>query len=203
MHRSRIVVTCLALVLGPAATARADLDGFLSGLNVQARADMHGFSVRLAAQFGVSDADVQAVIRVVDAPADAFMCFQLGHWTHKQPDVVLRTMRTGKGKGWGAIAQDLGIKPGSAEFKTLKNGDLALTGKPASTKSKGNGKSKDKEKGSSLGNLAPPPSRPLTLVSTRQFYRFVGRLGSDGSDNGLSSFAGGTRLRFIHFSAIR
>ena len=32
-----------------------------------------------------------------------------------------------KGQGWGAIAKDLGIKPGSAEFHALKNGDFGYT----------------------------------------------------------------------------
>jgi len=140
MRRASIIVACLAFVVGLAAPARADLDVFLANLNVQAKADLRGFSLKLAAQFGVADVEVQRVIRSVEAPADAFMCFQLGEMAHKQPDVVLEAIKSGKGKGWGAIAQRLGIAPGSAEFKALKEGNFALTGQPKGKADKGKGK---------------------------------------------------------------
>lgn len=140
MRRASIIIACLALVVGLAAPAHAGLDAFLAGLNVQAKTDLRGFSLKLAAQFGVGDAEVQAVLRSVGTPADAFMCFQLGEFAHKQPTVVVEAIKADKGKGWGVIAQRLGIKPGSAEFKALKDGDFALTGKPKAPADKGKGK---------------------------------------------------------------
>jgi hypothetical protein len=140
MRRASITIACLAFVVGLAAPAYADLDEFLRGLNVQAKADMHGFTLKVAAQFGFGEAQVQAVIRSTETPADAFMCFQLGQMAHKQPDVVLEAIKSGKGNGWGAIAQRLGIAPGSAEFKALKDGDLALTGEPGAKAGKAKGK---------------------------------------------------------------
>ena len=140
MRRASITIACLAFVVGLAAPAHADLDAFLARLNVEARADIRGFSLKLAGQFGVGEAEVQAVIRSVEAPADAFMCFQLGEMSHKQSSVVLEAIKSGKGKGWGAIAQRLGIAPGSAEFKALKEGDLALTGQPKAKADKAKGK---------------------------------------------------------------
>ena len=54
----------------------------------------------------------------------------------RQPtDRVLREYRTSKGKGWGVIAQSLGIKPGSAEFHALNGQDL-YTGNPGKAKGK-------------------------------------------------------------------
>jgi hypothetical protein len=52
------------------------------------------------------------------------------------------TYKRNKGKGWGVIAQRLGIKPGSAEFHRLKKGDFELAGGKAGGKGKGNGKGK-------------------------------------------------------------
>jgi hypothetical protein len=53
-----------------------------------------------------------------------------------------------KGKGWGVIAKNLGIKPGSAEFHALKRGDLSFTGEPgAGEGQKGQGKGKGKGRG--------------------------------------------------------
>jgi hypothetical protein len=134
------------------AVAGGGLDGFLSNLNVQARADMNGFSGRVSAQFGVPEVQVRAVLGTVSEPADAFMVFQLGEMSHRSPDSVLRVYQANKGKGWGVIAQNLGIKPGSAEFHALKRGDFELRGESGGGhgnghgNGKGNGKGKGKKK---------------------------------------------------------
>ena len=146
MRRARMIIACLALVVGLAAPAYAGLDGFLAGLNAQAKADPRGFSLKLIAQFGVGHAEVQAVLGSVAAPADAFMCFQLGEFAHQPPDVVLAAMKTERGKGWGVVAQRLGIAPGSPEFKALKRGDFALTGKPKAKPAAGKAKGKGHKK---------------------------------------------------------
>jgi hypothetical protein len=77
------------------------------------------------------------------------MVFQLGQMSGKQPEKVVTVYQAGKGKGWGAIAKDLGIKPGSAEFHALKNGDLVFDGKPVESGAapgKGRGKGKGHNK---------------------------------------------------------
>ena len=143
MKRITFVVLMLGLFCAQA-IAGGGLDGFLSNVNVQARADLPGFSATVSAQFGVPVPQVQAILTRVDAPADAFMVFQLGQMAHKQPEVVLKTYRIHKGKGWGVIAKQLGIKPGSKEFHALKNGDLVYGPAPADGPSKGKGKGKGK-----------------------------------------------------------
>jgi hypothetical protein len=130
----RMVLICLAIsLLLPVAAFASGLEVFLSNVNVQARADMPGFSVGLSTQFGVPVAQVQAVIRSVPEPADAFMVLQLGQMSGKRPDTVLAVYGPNKKRGWGAIAKDLGIKPGSAQFHALKNGDLHFTGRHANS----------------------------------------------------------------------
>ena len=144
----RIVLAALALFLisGPA-VAGGGLDGFLQSLNVQARADLNGFSAKLSAQFGVPEVQVRTVIGTVREPADAFMCLQLGQWTQKPSEQVVKVYNTHQGKGWGVIAKSLGIKPGSAEFHALKRGDLTFSGQPAGDQGEGPGKGKGKGKG--------------------------------------------------------
>ena len=144
MKRSFVAAALFALIAGLAVNVYADLDGFLSNLNIQARADMNGFSVKLGAQFGVPVPQVQGIIRSVEMPADAFMCLQLSQWSNRQPDMVVTTYKANKGKGWGVIAKQLGIKPGSAEFHALKRGDLYFTGAPGEVSSQGKGKDKGK-----------------------------------------------------------
>jgi len=121
-------VAFLAFVLFSPAPARADLNSFLSSLNMQAQVDLPGFQLKVSTQFGVPIPQVQTVLQTVQKPADAFMVFQLGQMSSKPPETVVQTYQANKTKGWGVIAQELGIKPGSAEFHALKNGDLAFTG---------------------------------------------------------------------------
>lgn len=127
--------------------ASGGLESFLSNLNIQAKADMNGFTARLSAQFGVPGAQVSAVINTVREPADAFMVYQLGHMTRQAPDAVVRVYQKNRGKGWGVIAKEMGIKPGSREFHALKRGDFSLTGNPDGGGSEGPGKGKGRGRG--------------------------------------------------------
>jgi hypothetical protein len=144
---NRIVPSVLTLLLFCGqAIAGSGLDGFLSNINVQARADLGGFSAKVSVQFGVPVPQVQAILKTVDTPADAFMVFQLGQMARRQPEVVVQTYKTHKGKGWGVIAKELGIKPGSKEFHALKNGDLVFGDTPADSPAKGKGQGKGHKK---------------------------------------------------------
>lgn len=139
----KIVFAAMALFLFCGqAVAGGGLDGFISSLNIQARADMNGFSAGLSAQFGVPVAQVQTVIGAVPTPADAFMVLQLGQWTGMPPATVIEVYQANRGKGWGVIAKELGIKPGSPEFHALKRGDLVFGGAPGGKPGKGKGKGK-------------------------------------------------------------
>jgi len=141
MHR--IVLTLLvAILVTVPGVAAASLDSFLGSVNAQARVDLPGFHAKVSAQFGVPVPQVEAVLGMVATPADAFMVFQLGQMTHRPPETVVHTYQAHKGKGWGVIAKELGIKPGSREFHALKNGDLVFGDTPGdrSDKGKGNGK---------------------------------------------------------------
>lgn len=127
------------------AMAGEGLDGFLNHLNVQARGDMNGFSAKVAMQFGVPEARVRVVLGSVREPADAFMVFQLGQMAQCPQERVMEVYKTRRGQGWGVMAKELGIKPGSPEFHALKRGDLRFDGKPQEGKpgkGKGHGKGK-------------------------------------------------------------
>ena len=147
MRKSIVAASIFCLVAGFSAGAHASLDNFLTSVNVQARANIDNFAIRLGAQFGVPVPQVQAIIHSVDSPADAFMALQIGQMTGRHPDAVLQTYSREKENGWGAIAKSMGIKPGSAEFHALKRGDLAFTGKPGGRYDRHNGKDKGKDKG--------------------------------------------------------
>lgn len=148
MKRSVTLLVC-TLLLCLATAAWASLDSFMANLNVQARADLPGFKAGISAQFGVPLPQVDMVFAQVAAPADVFMTFQLGQMANKPAPVVLQTYHTSKSKGWGVMAKELGIKPGSAEFHALKSGNLRYTGQQSGggDDSPGKGKGKGKGKG--------------------------------------------------------
>lgn len=140
----KILIALFCVLFSAHATAGGGLDGFLSKLNAQAKSDLAGFSARIGAQFGIPEAQVKVVISTVKQPADAFMVFQLGQMARQPTDRVLQVYQSGKGKGWGAMARDLGIKPGSPEFHALKRGDFHLG--DASSDDHGNGKGRGRGK---------------------------------------------------------
>jgi hypothetical protein len=140
-----LLITCFA------ALAHADLAGFLNALNAEAKADPDSYSQKLGSQFGVAAEKVHDIINVVENPADAFMVLQVGQMTQKEPEQVLEQYERNKGKGWGVIAQELGIKPGSDEFHALKDGDLSFTGRPDKDADVGPGKAKGKNKDKGKG----------------------------------------------------
>jgi len=143
-----VLLSLIICLLLPLTAFAGGLEDFLSNVNVQARVDLPGFSAKISTQFGVPLPQVQAVIQSVHEPADAFMVFQLGQFARVAPERVMDVYKPSRKKGWGAIAKELGIKPGSAEFHALKNGNLHFSGSPtASDESPGKGKGKGRGKG--------------------------------------------------------
>lgn len=127
---------------------------WLKDFNIRAEADPSGFKARLGARFKIGNAEIDAVLSNVEKPADAYMVFRLGEMAQKPSRHVAEQYKKGKGKGWGVLAKNLGIKPGSKEFKALKNGDDLYDEKPKGkdkSESKDKKKSKDSKKSKSKG----------------------------------------------------
>ncbi len=152
MKRIVVAVAFLFLVSGLPGVARADLNAFIQNLNIQAKTDIGKYTLQVGAQFGVPQTQVSAIIRRTDSPADAFMILQLGQMSHKDPETVLRTYQGNRGKGWGVIAKELGIKPGSPEFHALKRGDFSLTGQPGGGHGHGGGRGNGNGHGNGHGH---------------------------------------------------
>ena len=117
----------------------ADLNMFLADLNVQAKGDNATFNMNLSVQFGVPLVKVESMSVSLKSPSDLFMSLELARMSHRDPVEVSKVVNSKKSKGWGAIAKELGIKPGSSEFHALKNGDFHYNGK--SNKQSSSGKS--------------------------------------------------------------
>lgn len=141
--RVLILFSIFLCIVSPSAMG-GDFD-WMKELNVQASMDPSGFRAKLATRFQVGDTKIGVVLSNMGDPASAYMAFRLAEMTQKPVEKVMEVCERNKGKGWGVIAKNLGIKPGSPEFHALKRGH-DLNGKGG-----GKGKGKDKGKGKGKG----------------------------------------------------
>jgi len=151
-HKISLAGACLFLLLAVSAVASAADFDWLKDFSVQAQLDPSGFKARLATRFNIGDAQVSAVLSNVPDPGDAYMVMRLGEMSSKPAEYVVEQYKSRKHQGWGALAKSLGIKPGSSEFKALKQGgDLDNAGSKHKNqeqeKGRGQGKGKNKGKG--------------------------------------------------------
>ena len=138
-----LFVVSISFLLVSSAAVAGDF-GWIKDFNVKAEADPSGFRAKLAARFKIGNAEVKTVISNAETPADAYIVFRLGEMSNQPTENVIEKYKSGKGKGWGALAKSLGIKTGSKEFHALKRGHDFYNEKPK-VKSKGKGKGKGKK----------------------------------------------------------
>lgn len=126
-------------------TGDTSLDATLGDLNIQAQGDnLSDFISSLSLSYKIPKIEIENLIfKIKMSPADAFMTVGLASIIKKPLGRVVKEYQANKGKGWGVIAKGLGIKPGSKEFKALKDGGIAQLGKV---------KNKGKDKGRSKGD---------------------------------------------------
>lgn len=97
------------------------LDSTLEQLNIAAGADPDGFLTRISSMHNFPQQDVRRARDTFGlGGADLFMATALARETHRPVYAVAEEFNQSQGKGWGVIAQDMGIKPGSSEFHQLK-----------------------------------------------------------------------------------
>jgi hypothetical protein len=133
------------LILTSSASAR-DF-AWTRDFNIRAEADPSGFRASLAARFKIGNADVDIVLGDVTEPSDAYILCRLGEMSNQPMNRVMERYRAKKNKGWGVLAKSLGIKPGSSEFKALKQGQDLYNDKGNGKGSKGKGNKDKKGKG--------------------------------------------------------
>ncbi len=133
------VLTALGLPLAAQGFKSGDagLDASLSSINVQAAVDLGSFTAELSAEFGTKQTQLQTWIKTEKLqPAEVYLILELGRIAKKPPATVLGAYKKNKGKGWGVVAQAMGIKPGSPEFKALKAAATARNKKLKAKKKK-------------------------------------------------------------------
>ncbi len=113
-----------------------ELDASLGEINVSADKDFSLFKADMKLTYNVTEKKIEDLKLTFSMQAsDIFMTLEIAKITGKTVDVVAAEFKKSKGKGWGVIAKNLGIKPGSDEFHALK-GTAGKKGKGNSGKTK-------------------------------------------------------------------
>ena len=133
-----VALTVAFALMLPTAALAGTLEDFVSNMSLEAKADPSGFKASLRTQFRVGGATVDLALSNVHDPADAYMILKVAEVSAQPVDKVINVFKANRNKGWGYIAKQMGIKPGSAEFHALKGG-------PSGTKAKGKSKGKKRK----------------------------------------------------------
>jgi hypothetical protein len=156
-----LVAVCLSIVLvcsfhpGPAragsgyGTGDTELDETLGKIDRAARDGVGDVARRIGRENGLPPEMVDWMLNKVGmSPGDAYMAAKVASVSRRSVEDVVAVYNRNRGKGWGAIAKQMGIKPGSAEFHALKadGDDFSESGKKRG-KGKGKGRAKKKGKG--------------------------------------------------------
>ena len=114
-------------------TGDAELEIKLNEVNKEAKADINLFTSDLNKSTGLAIDKIKDLLKKLQ-PAEIVLAEDISIITNKPIDTVIKSYEANKDAGWGKVAKDMGIKPGSAEFHALKG---KVKGK---SKGKGNGK---------------------------------------------------------------
>ncbi len=133
-------------------TGDADLDANLKIVNTKGKENLSEFKLDLSKRFDVPLPKVESCFTAGMNPGDAFIALQIATIQKLPVDNVINVYKSSKSKGWGAMAQELGIKPGSAEFHALKGkAKERSNGNSGKSKATSKGKSSASSKGNSNG----------------------------------------------------
>lgn len=127
-----------------------ELDANLKSINLEANKNLSQFKLDITKTYATSEAKVNTMFSIGMTAGDVYIAFEIATITRKPIDDVITVYKRSKSKGWGAMAKELGIKPGSAEFHKLKGNCKNKSDKKAKT-SNGNSSGKG-NKGNGKGN---------------------------------------------------
>jgi hypothetical protein len=130
-----------------AKTGDSEMDLYLKDVNTKALTDPEQFKISASTSFNIGKTKIDLMLTNM-APGDVYMALQLASSTGKPVDEVVTVYNKNKGKGWGVIAKEMGIKPGSPEFHAMKKALKKKKDKGNGNKGNGggNGKGKGKKK---------------------------------------------------------
>ena len=128
-------------------TGDSELDITLGDLNITAGDDIEGFKAKMRLSFGKKKEDINELIEDFEMePSDVYLTLEIANITGKKIKEVSEEFKKNRGKGWGVMAKNLGIKPGSKKFHELKKSGKDELKSMKNKGKKGKGRNKNKAK---------------------------------------------------------
>ena len=124
-------------------TGNIELDTDLETINAEANLNFGQFKTDLSIQYNIAKNKIEELKTKVGMTAgDIYIALEIAKITKKPIDEISTIYRNNKEKGWGVIAKEAGIKPGSKAFHELKKSAKNKNSKGKDKKTKENGKKK-------------------------------------------------------------
>jgi hypothetical protein len=98
----------------------AAMDSLAADVDRQAKEDTQGLHERLMSLPGAPSGDVKKALAAGVTLPHVYMMAHIAILSGMPFAAVEADYRKSRGKGWGVVAQNMGIKPGSKEFHALK-----------------------------------------------------------------------------------
>lgn len=103
-------------------TGNAQMDADLNVINTRGSSDFVSFRADMRVSYNVSESKIDYMKGTLHmVPGEIYLALEISSIARISLDNVLSIYKTDKNKGWGYIAKQAGIKPGSEEFHQLKN----------------------------------------------------------------------------------
>ena len=137
-------------------TGSIEFDKDLGIINANAKLDLKTFKIDVSTSHNIPIPKIEEMLQVME-PAEVVLATDIAQISQKPIDEVVTSYKKNKEKGWGVVAKEMGIKPGSPEFhelkgKTKKQKEKGKKGKKEEKgKAKAKAKDKSKNKGKSKG----------------------------------------------------
>ncbi|MEX1003221.1 MAG: hypothetical protein WDZ35_13970 [Crocinitomicaceae bacterium] len=129
-------------------TGSDELDADLNLVNTDAKKDLPSFKTRLSVEYKVSVKKIDYLLSLNMTPAEVYLALEIAVIAKRSIDEVAKNYQVNKSRGWGYIAKQMGIKPGSAAFHQLKgSAKNKSAGKSNDANNKNNGKGNSQGKG--------------------------------------------------------
>ena len=123
-------------------TGYSEWDSNLKIIDARASADFDTFKTNLSLSFNISERKIDYMAGSLSmSPGEIYLAFDIASLSGNGIDDVITIYQQNRKRGWGYIAQEAGIKPGSQEFHQLKkNADSSAKNGKGGEKSKGKSK---------------------------------------------------------------
>ncbi len=102
-------------------TGDSGFDSVLMNINLEASLSLPEFKAEMSIEFNAATTLIDTLFNVEKiAPADVYCILEISSVISKPAATVIEMYKKNKANGWKFILSQLGIKPGSKEFKALK-----------------------------------------------------------------------------------